>query len=149
MASKDRAAALVEELQIVRDALLDLIERIPADRWSRVDAPGQWSPGKDAEHVADGNALHQWVVRSALHLKRGRRPAVERCSAVARVSQPEVVTLVRERARESARLIESLTDEQLDVPCRPPRSVEQFVKRVLIGHFESHRAEIERKLRRS
>jgi len=28
-------------------------------------------PSKDAEHVAEGNALHEWVVRSALPQKPG------------------------------------------------------------------------------
>jgi hypothetical protein len=43
-----------------------------------------------------------------------------------------------------------LTDEQLALPARPTRTrtVGQAIERVLIGHVERHRAEMERALRR-
>jgi len=148
MASNTRAAAMVEQLRTAADAFIALIDHLPADRWSRVDGPGLWSPSKDAEHVAEGNALHQWVARSALGQTPGQRPVVERARMTAQ-AQREVVALLRERTRESISLIEALTDEQLGLPCGPPRTVDEFVKRVLIGHYGTHHAEIERKLRRS
>jgi hypothetical protein len=126
MASNTRAAAMVEQLRTAADAFIALIDQIPADRWSPVDGPGVWSPSKDAEHVAEGNALHQWVVRSALRQKQGHRPVVDRARMTAQAAQREVVALLRERTRESIRLIEALTDEQLGLPCRPPPTVEEL-----------------------
>jgi len=137
----------VEQLHAASDALIAQVERIPAADWPHVSTPGEWSPGKDAEHVADGNALHQWVVRSALRQRAGKRPAVERQRMTAAVSQLEVARLLKERVDESARLIESLTDEQLDLPCRTS-TVGEFVERALIGHITTHHTEIARKLER-
>jgi hypothetical protein len=52
---------------------------------------------------------------------------------------------------EGASLILDLTHEQLDLPTRPPRARGQLlgetIERVLIGHYDTHRAEIEAKLR--
>ena len=62
---------MVEQLRTAADAFTALIDQIPADRWSQVDGPGVWSPSKDAEHVAEGNALHEWAVCSALPQKPG------------------------------------------------------------------------------
>jgi DinB superfamily len=144
----ERAAQLVEELLAASNALIGLADGISAERWVEVATPGEWSPGKDAEHVADGNALHQWLVRSALGLRAGKRPAIERAQLQSRLSQIEVIDLLTQRAQESRRLIEPLTDEQLALPCRT-RTVEGFVERGLIGHFRTHQGEIERKLRRA
>ena len=149
MASNTRAAALVKQLRTTADAFFALLDRIPDDRWSEVDKPRVWSPSKDAEHVAEGNALHQWVVRAALRRKLGQRPVVDRARLTAQFARREVIALLRERTGESISLIDELTDEQLDLPCRLPRTIEDFVKRVLIGHYATHHGDIERKLRRS
>jgi len=149
MAPSPRAAALVEQLQMDAEAFIALVEHITADRWLRVDKPGVWSPSKDAEHVVEGNALRQWVVRSALRQRPGPRPAVERARMTAQAAKDDLIALLRERTRESIILIEPLTDEQLSLPCRPPRTVGDFVSRVLITHINTHHAEIQRKLRRT
>ena len=143
-----RAAHLVEQLREASDALIRLVERIPATQWGHVTTPGEWSPGKEAEHVADGNALHQWVVRSTLRQQTGIRPVVERARLTAQLAQPEVIKLLRQRALESSGLVEPLTDEQLALPCRT-RTLGAFIERVLIGHLRTHQAVIERKLRRA
>jgi hypothetical protein len=48
------------------------------------------------------------------------------------------------------RLIRGLSDEQLDLETRPPRAggqcLAETIERVLIGHYEVHRASIEAKL---
>jgi hypothetical protein len=147
MVSK-RAAYLVEQLQDVSNALIGLAEGIPARRWLDVPGHGEWSPGKDAEHVAEGNALHQWVVRSTLRQKPGNRPRVERTHLIARLAQTEVIRLLKLRAQESSNLLESLTDEHLALPCRT-RTLGEFIERVLIGHYRTHQADIERKLGRA
>src|SRR5579859_1809916 len=143
-----RAAHLVERLQAASNALIGLAERIPADRWLDVTVPGEWSLGKDAEHVADGNALHQWIVRSTLRQPVGKRPVIERVRLTARLAQAEVIGLLEQRAKESSSLLELLTDEQLALPCRT-RTLGEFIQRVLIGHYRTHQAAIERKLARA
>jgi hypothetical protein len=142
------AARLVEHLQGASNALIALAERIPADAWGDDTVPGEWSPGKDAEHVADGNALHQWIVRSTLRQPAGRRPAVERARFTARLAQPDVIGLLMLRAQESRNLLEPLTDEQLALPCRT-RTLGEFIASVLIDHYWTHKAAIERKLTRA
>jgi hypothetical protein len=139
---------LVEQLQAASCALIGVVERIPAQRWVGLAKPGEWSPGKDAEHVAEGNALHQWVVRSTLRQQPGKRPVVERERLTARLAKAEVIGLLKRRALESSSLLETLTDEQLALPCRS-RTLGEFIERVLIGHYRIHQAAIERKLRRA
>jgi hypothetical protein len=147
-----RAADLVARLAEVSAALIAVVEPIDVTAWSRVPARGVWSPGKDAEHVADGNAYHQWIVRMTLrHKVSAQRPPIERAQLTARLSVPETVDLLRQRTRESFALIEGLTDEQLALPTRPPRpraqTLAEVIEHVLIGHFETHRLAIEAKLR--
>ena len=54
------------------------------------------------------------------------------------------------RTDEGEALILGLTDEQLDLPTRPPRAREQrlaeTIEGVLIDHVYNHRAEIEARL---
>jgi hypothetical protein len=111
-----------------------------------------WSVGKDAEHVADGAAYHQWIVRRTLGEKAGARPGIERELLTARLSQREVVELLRQRTECGVQLLQDLTEAQLDLPPRPPRArprtLAEFIERVLIGHYHVHRREIESKLGR-
>jgi hypothetical protein len=144
----ERAAHLVEQLQIASNALIALAEQIPADLWPGVTVPGEWSPGKDVEHVADGNALHQWIVRATLRQPAGRRPVIERARLTARLARPDVIGLLERRAQESSGLLALLTDEQLALPCRT-RTLDEFITRVLIGHYRTHQAAIEGKLARA
>jgi DinB superfamily len=146
--ASERAAHLVEQLRDASNALIGLAERIPAQRWLHVATPREWSPGKDAEHVAHGNALHQWIVRSSLHQQSGTRPLIERVRLTAQLAQPEVIGLLKQRAEESSSLLESLTDQQLALACRN-RTLGEFIERVLIQHYRTHQAAIERKLRRA
>jgi hypothetical protein len=110
------------------------------------------SIGKEAEHVAEAAAYHQWIVRLTIGQKvSSRRPALERGQLSTRLSPHGVAALLRERADEGAGLVESLTDEQLALPTRPPRAKDQAlagtIERVMIGHWHTHRREIESKLR--
>jgi hypothetical protein len=61
------------------------------------------------------------------------------------------VDLLRQQANEIVTLIAGVTDEQLDLPARPPRArsptLAQMIERVLVGHYDVHRTEIEAKLR--
>jgi hypothetical protein len=146
-----RAAALVEQLRQAGEALIGLVASIEPEQWTKVPGPGVWSPGKDAEHVADGAAFHQWSIRLSLGQKMPARPRIERAQLTSSLSQAEVVALLRERTDAGVALIGGLSDQQLDLPVRPPRArsstLGQLIEAVLIGHYETHRREIEAKLR--
>src|SRR5438067_2310062 len=129
------AQRLVERLEKASEAFIELVESIQPDQWARQPKAGTWSPSKDAEHVADGIALHLWFVRAALGERRGRQPVINRARMAAQLSQPDVVALLRERTRESGETISRLSDAQLERPCRT-RTVGTFVERVIIGHIQ-------------
>ena len=146
-----RAAVLVKQLRHVSELLIDLVGSIEPDRWMHVPRSGVWSPGKDAEHVADGAAYHQWLVRRSLGQRVPASPRIERLQLTAQRSKPDVIDLLRQRTNDSVALIAGLSDEQLDLPARPPRvqapTLAAMIEKVLIGHYAVHRAAIEAKLR--
>jgi uncharacterized damage-inducible protein DinB len=146
-----RADALVARLRQVSAELIATIEGIDSTTWSRVPSAGVWSVGKDAEHVAEGNAYHQWIVRTTLGEKvSSKRPPLERAQLTTPLSVPRMVELLRKRTEESADLIGHCTDDQLDLPTRPPRprasTLAEVVEQVLIGHIDTHRRAIQSKL---
>ena len=118
-----RAIALADRLIEARESLISVLERIDPHDWLRVPAPGVWSPGKDAEHVADGNILHQWVVRlTAGQAKVSARPRIEREQLTSTRSPAEVIGFVRDTLGEAATLVRGLTDDQLDLVTKPPKA---------------------------
>lgn len=146
-----RADALAARLQRAATDLMSLILQIDEAQWRRTLEPAVWSVSKDAEHVADATVLHQWFVRLTIGEKvASRRPKVERTAMTSHRSPDELVALIRERTREGIRLIQGLTDEQLDLPTRPPRARNQrlaeTIEAVLIDHYDGHRRDIEAKL---
>ena len=146
-----RATALADRLTNARDSLTSVLERIDLDDWLRVPAPGVWSPGKDAEHVADGNVLHQWVVRLTIgQAKASARPRIEREQMTSTRSPTEVIAFVHDTLGEAAILVRGLTDHQLDLVTKPPKagapSLAETVQGLMIDHVEHHRREIEAKL---
>ena len=151
--SGERAAALADRLISARDGLTLLLERVDGNGWVRVSAPGVWSLGKDAEHVADGNVLHQWVVRLTIgQAKASGRPSIERKQLTSSRSPAEVIELVRATLDEAATLVRGLTDAQLDLITKPPKArsptLAETIQGLMIDHVEHHRREIETKLRR-
>jgi DinB superfamily len=146
-----RAQVLAAELRATADALIAVVAAIEPEHWSHVRKPGEWSPGKDAEHAADAAAMHLWHVCLALGEPQPDPPVIERARLTAVRSQAHVVALLRTCAETGARLIEGLTDAQLELPAkpprRPPRTVADIVARPLIRHLATHREEIELKLR--
>ena len=144
--SSSRATALVERLRQVSEALIGLVGAIESERWMNVPRPGVWSAGKEAEHVADGAAYHQWIVRCSLAQKVPARPRIERAQLTAQRSQRDVVDLLVQRTNDSVALIAGLSDEQLDLPVGPLRArsptLAQMIANVLIGHYEVHHTEI-------
>ena len=147
----DRAAAFAERLREAAARLAAVIEPIDDERWRRVPQPGVWSIGKESEHVAEAAGYHQWIVRLTIGQKvSSRRPVLERRQMTSDLSPAEAAALIRRRAEEGARLLLDLTDEQLELPTRPPRANAQMLSRaieeILIDHVDFHRAEIEAKL---
>jgi uncharacterized damage-inducible protein DinB len=147
-----RAAALAARLREAAAALIALVEQIDPERWEHVPGPGVWSVGKEAEHAAEGAALHRWIVRLTLGERvASGRPAVERKRLTTALPPREAADLIRQRTDEAARLVEGLSDAQLDLPKRPPgskpRSLAEEIEGTLIGHLNHHRAAIEAKLR--
>ena len=147
-----RATALAARLREAAAALIAVVERVEPERWGHVPAPGVWSVGKDAEHAAEGAARHQWFVRLTIGERvSSSRPAVERKQLTTALSPREAADLLRQRTDEGARLVQGLSDEQLDLPARPPgaraRSLAETIDGALIGHLNHHRDEIEAKLR--
>ena len=100
-----------------------------------------WSIGKDVEHVIEAAGYHQWIVRLTIGEKvSSRRPVLERKQLTTDLSPQQAVALLRNRTEEGVELILGLTDEQLNLPTRPPRARSQAlaetIELVLIGHYE-------------
>jgi uncharacterized damage-inducible protein DinB len=147
-----RAAKLEADLNAAAATLISVLEPIEPERWTHVPSPSIWSVGKDAAHIAEAAAYHQWIVRLTIGQKvSSRRPVMERQELTTPMTVQEAVALIRQRTEEGGALISSLSDEQLAVPTRPPRARGQVladtIALVLIGHYDGHRRDIERKLR--
>ena len=147
-----RAAKLEADLHAAAATLISVVQRIEPERWTHVPGPSVWSVGKDAAHVAEAAVYHQWIVRLTFGQKvSSRRPVIERHELTTTMTTQQVVDLIQRRTEEGAALISSLGDDQLALPTRPPRARAQAladtIELVLIGHYDTHRRDIERKLR--
>ena len=147
-----RGTALASRLRQAAADFVVVIQPIDDRRWRHVSAPGVWSISKDAEHVAEAAGYHEWIVRLTIGENvSSRRPPLERREMTSGLSPGDAVVIIRRRAEETGRLLLDLTDQQLDLPTRPPRAraqrLEETIDRVLIGHYNRHRFEIEAKLR--
>jgi hypothetical protein len=152
-ARSERAATLAARLDEAAAALIAVIDHIEPDRWRHIPAPGVWAIGKDAEHVIEAAGYHQWIVRLTIGQKvPSRKPVLERKQLTTDLSSAEAVGLLRRRADEGVELILGLTDEQLDLPTRPPRArgqvLAETIASVLIDHHDGHRGDIAAKSRR-
>ena len=148
----ERGATLAARLDEAAAALISVIAHIEPDRWRHIPAPGVWSIGKDAEHVIEAAGYHQWIVRLTIGQKvPSRRPVLERTQLTTDLSPQQAVALLRRRTEEGIELLLGLTDDQLNLPTRPPRARSQVlattIELVLIGHYDAHRGDIEAKSR--
>ena len=151
-ARSERAATLAARLDESAAALIAVIAAIDPDLWRHVPTPGEWAIGKDAEHVIEAAGYHQWIVRFTIGQKvSSRRPVLERKRLITELSPQQAAEQLRRRTDEGAELILGLTDEQLDLPTKPPRARSQrlaeTIELVLIGHHDGHRGDIEAKAR--
>jgi uncharacterized damage-inducible protein DinB len=150
--ASERAAVLAHRLREAAADLIAVVEPIDDRQWRHIAHHGAWSIGKDAEHVADAAMYHQWIARLTIGEKvSSRRPTIERNKLTTRLAPRGAVQLIHQRTEDGARLLVELTDEQLGLPTRPPRARAELlagtIDRVLIGHYDAHRADIEAKLR--
>ena len=149
--ASERAQHLARRLEEAASRLIAVIQSVDREQWLALPGPGVWAIGKEAEHVAEAGAFHQWIVRMTIGERVGsRRPPIERESMMSAMTPVEVVEQIRRRTDEGAQLIRGLSDAQLDLETRPPRArgerLAQTIERVLIGHYDAHRAGIEGKL---
>ena len=150
----ERAEALAGHLREAAAELISVLEPIDEHRWRHVPQPGAWSISKDAEHVIEAAAYHQWIVRLTIGDRvPKRKPVLERLQMTSDLSLRKAVDLIGQRTAEGLRLLLDLTDAQLDLVTRPPRArsetLGETIERVLIGHYRAHAADIEAKLRGS
>jgi uncharacterized damage-inducible protein DinB len=143
-----RAASLAANLQEAASTLIAVISTTEPKQWLRSPGPGIWAIGKDVEHVWEAAGYHQWIVRRTIGDRvPARQPVLERERMATELSLQEAIELVRSRTEEGVALLEGLTDAQLDLPTRPPRARSQrlaeTIEKVLIGHYEVHRRDIE------
>jgi uncharacterized damage-inducible protein DinB len=144
-------ASLADRLGEAADRFIAVIEPVSMERWHDIPAPGVWSIGKEAEHVVEAAGYHQWIVRLTIgESVSSRRPAIERQQLTTDLSPADAIALIRRRTEDGVHLLRGLTRQQLELPTRPPRAKGQrlgeTIGRVLIGHYDAHRAEIEGKL---
>jgi hypothetical protein len=104
------------------------------------------------QHVIEAAGYHQWIVRLTIGQKvPSRRPVLERRQLTTDLSPQLAVALLRRRSDEGIELLLGLTVEQLNLPTRPTRAGSQAlaetIERVLIGHYDAHRSDIEAKTR--
>jgi DinB family protein len=149
----ERATALANQVRAACAALMQTVRQVDDAAWTRVPEDGVWSPSKDAEHVTEGAAYHQWLVRTtALGDTAERSARTEREIMVAVFSKGEVLDRLQQRTDQSAVLVESLSDAQLDLPAPtfgpdgPPRTVAQLIEGQMIRHYHEHRENIEAKV---
>src|SRR4030088_2916314 len=91
----ERASALANRLREAGAALIHTVRQVDEPDWVRVSEDGVWSPGKDAEHVTQGAAYHQWLVRtSALGDTSARPTGTERDVMLAVLVKDEVLDLL-------------------------------------------------------
>jgi hypothetical protein len=144
--------SLARQLEQVAERFITFIESIEPAAWDRQGTPDEWAPSKDAEHVLEATVMHQWVVRRSLgHKTTSTRPPVERAHMTACMPQHHLVQRLRDCTQEGIELISGLTPEQLQTPVKSAsakkRTVQNFIEGPLIGHFETHRMEIAKKLK--
>lgn len=148
--TSSKGLALAERLEEAAEELIAVVQHIDLESWARIPGAGVWSPGKDAEHVADATVYHQWIVRLTIRHRVPARPVLERKVLTAERSQEAVVDLLRSRTADNASLLRALTDEQLELPPRPSRArmrtLAEAIEGVMIGHYGAHRDAIQRKL---
>jgi kynurenine formamidase len=150
----ERARALAERVREASASLAQTVAAVDDTHWAQVPRDGVWSPGKDAEHVSQGALYHQWLVRTAaLGEKLERRGTTQRDVMTAELTPREVLAGLQQSAEESARLVETLSDAQLDLPAPPlasdglPRTVAQMIEGQMIRHYHEHQWNIHTKLR--
>ena len=148
----ERATALANQVREAGARLIQAVRQVDDAAWARVTEDGVWSPGKDAEHVTQGAAYHQWLVRTtALGDTSERTAGTQRDIKGAVLTKDDGLDALHQRTEQSAQLVASLSDAQLRLPAPtlgpdgPPRNVDQMIEGQMIRHYHEHRENIEGK----
>ncbi|MGH2344897.1 MAG: DinB family protein [Chloroflexota bacterium] len=151
------ARALAHQFEEAVQTLSALLERCSADQWRTICPEEGWTVGVTAHHVAGsfrfigsliealaaGNPLPE--VTAAGINEGNARHAVK----YADCDQGETIAGLRAKGAVAAQLIAGLSDEQLEnaapftLRSCHVTSARRIIERMLIGHVESHRADIE------
>jgi hypothetical protein len=151
------AQALAHQFEEAVQTLGALLERCSVEQWRTICPEEGWTVGVTAHHVAGsfrfisgliealavGNPLPE-VTEAGID-EGNARHAVK----FADCDQGETIAGLRVKGAAAAQLIAGLSDEQLEnaapFALRSGRvtSVRRIIERMLIGHVESHRADIE------
>jgi uncharacterized damage-inducible protein DinB len=152
----ERARALAEEFERANEDFISAVEALRDDDWrARCEAEG-WSVAFTARHVGSSHALITgWVCAVAI----GQPPTMTRdqvdeindreASEHATCGREEAVALLGQEGEAAARLVRTLTDEQLRrtgpmfLGSARERSAEDIIERILIRHIGEHRRSIE------
>jgi DinB superfamily len=152
----ERSRELAEEFERANESFIAAVEALSGADWRARCEPEGWTVAAGARHVGSWYPLTAAIVRE---IAAGRpmsmtgeqmdeindREAIEHAAC----GKKEVIALLRQEGDAIARLVRTLTDEQLrrssPVFFGREREVtaENIIERVLISHIGSHRKSIE------
>jgi len=144
----ERAAALAAEFEAVNREFISGVERISDDQWRTMVPGDDWTVGVAAHHVVDCYGL---IVGWVKDLARGDvapydhdtmdATNTEHARVHAECTRAATVARAAREVPEIARYVAGLTDSELDTAGTfngNPRTAEQMIRRVLIGHTQEH-----------
>jgi len=148
----ERAATLAAEFEAINRDFIAEVARLTDEQWWKVAPGDNWTVGVVAHHVVDCYGLIVGWVRI---LSRGDvapydhhtmdATNAEHARLHADCTRAETVERAASEVAEIARYVAGLTDDQLDTAGTfngNPRTAEQMIERVLIGHTREHLSRI-------
>jgi len=150
-----RADALAARLAEVSGQAIEVIERIPDERWGATCEAEGWTVAATARHLTTAIGPEMAVARllaggqaapgdwDALHARNAQR-----AEAYASAPRDETLDLLRRGRQEAIGFVQGLDDAELDRAAPlwlfddRVASAQEFIERVLIGHIRGHLASI-------
>lgn len=155
MAERAESSAndLLQQFHETSTEFIEFVETIPESRWNRVVPGFEWPVNVAVHHIADNWGT---AIRSIQSIANGEplppmsREIIDHMNAehaerFANVSKEETLEALRESAEAAAKVISSLTEEQLARESNPLPALggrgatpRQFIQVLLIGHPREH-----------